>query len=272
LTGFDWAATDAESGHNSMWEALQSPARGSEDDPIPVVIDQNTAMWSLQMTGGVGEKRTFEYEDGKPITFQVIGLLSNSVLQGKLLIGNDNFETVFEEISGYQFFLVSCEDERTDEVASLLENRLGDIGMDLSNANDVLSGLLAVQNTYLRTFQSLGALGLLLGTIGLAVAQLRSVLERRQELAVMRAIGFTQKRLAAVVMTETATLLLMGIGCGVLCAVLAVLPHAILGGLTPPILEPLLIVAGIILFGMLAGLVAVRRVSRMPLLESLRAD
>ena len=34
-----------------------------------------------------------------------------------------------------------------------------------------------MQNTYLSTFQSLGGLGLLLGTIGLAALQLRNVLE-----------------------------------------------------------------------------------------------
>ncbi len=88
----------------------------------------------------------------------------------------------------------------------------------------------------------------------------------------MRAIGFTRKRLAGVVMSETASLLLMGIGCGAICAVLAVLPHAILNGLKPPIVEPLVIVFGIILFGMLAGLIAVRSVARMPLLESLRSE
>ncbi len=272
LAGFEWAAKSAATPEISQWDLLAKPASGTEQDPIPVIIDQNTAMWSLQMTGGIGDTRTFEYEEGKRITFRVVGLLSNSVLQGRLLIGNTNFETVFEDISGYQYFLIACEADRTDEVASVLESRLGDIGMDLSNAKEVLAGLLAVQNTYLRTFQSLGALGLLLGTIGLAVAQLRSVLERRQELAVMRAIGFTRKRLAAVVLTETATLLLMGIGCGAVCAVLAVLPHAILSGLKPPLVEPLMIVVGIVFFGMLAGMVAVRRVTRLPLLESLRAD
>ncbi len=57
-----------------------------------------------------------------------------------------------------------------------------------------------------------------------------------------------------------------------ICALLAVLPHAILSGLKPPIVEPLAIVVGVILFGMLAGLIAVYRVVRMPLLESLRAE
>lgn len=268
LEGFDWAASDSV---DSPWELLDQQAKGTEEDPIPVIIDQNTAMWSLQMMKGLGETKTFEYESGN-LTFRVVGLLANSVLQGRLLIGEKNFQTAFPDVSGYQFFMFASQPEAEAAVASLLENRLGDIGMDVSDASSVLSGMMAVQNTYLRTFQSLGGLGLLLGTIGLAVSQLRSVLERRQELAVMRAIGFTRKRLATIVMSETASLLLMGIGCGTVCAVLAVLPYAILNRMSPPIAEPLLIVMGIIAFGMFAGLLAVRRVTQMPLLESLRSE
>ena len=270
LPGFDWAATEGDAANG--WSALQRNAAGTESDPIPVVIDQNTAMWSLQMTGGIGEVRSFEYQPGRPIWFRVVGLLANTVMQGRLMIGEENFERIFPQVNGHQFFMIGCHDQQKTRVASVLEDRLGDIGMDLSDSADVLSGMLAVQNTYLRTFQSLGALGLLLGTIGLAVSQLRSVLERRQELAVMRAVGFRRSRLAAVVMSETVTLLMMGIGCGAVCAMLAVLPHAVLNGLKPPVVEPMLIVLGIILFGMTAGLLAVRRVMSLPLLESLRAE
>ena len=271
LPGFQWAADGGLSKEGSPWDALAEQASGSQQDPIPVIIDQNTAMWSLQMMKGVGEIRAFEYVPDQPIYFQVVGLLANSVLQGKLLIGEKNFETVFPNVSGYQYFLIADDPSHSDQVAVVLENRLGDVGMDVTDANRVLSAMLAVQNTYLRTFQSLGALGLLLGTIGLAVAQLRSVLERRQELAVMRAIGFSRRRLISVVMGETATLLILGIGCGTACAVLAVLPHALINGLDPPVVEPLVILIGITLFGMLAGLAAVRQVSKMPLLESLRS-
>ncbi|MGI9474626.1 MAG: FtsX-like permease family protein [Rubripirellula sp.] len=272
LDGFEWAARGDVPQGASPWDALAVPATGTAEDPIPVILDQNTAMWSLQMMKGVGETRAFAYEPDKPVHFRVVALLANSMLQGKLLVGETNFETLFPNVSGYRYFLIADEAGQAASVASVLENRLGDVGMDVSNANAILSGMLAVQNTYLRTFQSLGALGLLLGTIGLAVAQLRSVLERRQELAVMQAVGFSKRRLASVVMSETATLLLLGIGCGAVCAILAVLPHALLNGLDPPIVEPLLVVLGIILFGMLAGLLAVRRVSRMPLLESLRSE
>ncbi len=272
LSGFDWSATAKLPEGANPWTLLAKRAAGSQADPIPVILDQNTAMYSLQMYEGIGQIKAFEYEPGQPVYFQVVGLLSNSLLQGKLLIGNDNFEQIFQDISGYQFYLIACDKDKRQPIASAFEDWLGDVGMDVSDTRAVLSGLLAVQNTYLRTFQSLGALGLLLGTIGLAVAQLRSILERRAELAVLRAIGFTRKRLAAMVLSETISLLLTGIGCGVVCAVLAVLPYAILSGLQPPVIEPLLIVLGIVLFGMLAGIIAVGRVVRMPLMSSLRSE
>ncbi len=142
--------------------------------------------------------------------------------------------------------------------------------MDVTDTHTVLSRLMAVQNTYLKTFQSLGALGLLLGTVGLAIAQLRSALERQGELAVMRAIGFARRRLAAAVMFETASVLAVGIGCGVLCAALAVAPYLLSGQSRPPIAAPILAVILIAAVGLLAGLLAVARVVRMPLGSSLR--
>lgn len=266
---FAWAgAANAD----DPWSALETAAPGTQEAPIPVVIDQNTAMWSLQLRGGVGQDCSFTYDD-QEVFFRVVGLLSNTVLQGQLLISEDNFRNAFPGISGYSKYLIRGTDpSKTDRVASVLESRLGDVGMDLSPTREVLAGMMSVQNTYLKTFQSLGTLGLLLGTIGLAIAQLRTVLERRQELAVMRAIGFSRASLAKMVMQETLFLLVVGLGLGAACAVLAVLPYGWLSGLKPPIADALPIVAGILLFGCLAGLLAVVRVVRMPLLDSLRGS
>ncbi len=61
--------------------------------------------------------------------------------------------------------------------------------MQIESTRSRLMNLMAVQNTYLSTFQSLGGLGLILGTFGLAVVQLRSAMERRGELA-----AFTSNR------------------------------------------------------------------------------
>lgn len=270
---FQWAAqppTPEDAAAWSPWQELQSDHRGTIDDPVPVILDQNTALWSLQMRGGIGEVRSFTFDDGTERAFRVVGLLSNSVLQGSLIISENNFETLFPEISGYSSFLVRAGDgENPEELATIFENRLSDIGMDMRSTRQVLQNMLAVQNTYLKTFQSLGALGLLLGTLGLAVVQLRNVLERRGELALMRALGFTRLKLAATVMIENLTLLLGGIICGAGAALAAVIPYILLGGANVAILAPLWMLSSVLIVGIAAGSIAVYRVLRMNLLTGL---
>ncbi|MEM6979538.1 MAG: ABC transporter permease, partial [Planctomycetota bacterium] len=239
--------------------------------------DQNTAMWSLQMRSGIGEIRAFTYDGDREVYFRVVGLLAGSVLQGSLLVGERNFLTVFPDEAGYSFFLfeVNPTSDATDslsKISSVLESRLSDAGMDVAETDRVLASLLAVQNTYLRTFQSLGALGLLLGTVGLAIAQLRNVLQRRGELAVMRAMGFTPQRLAGLLMRENVVLLSLGIGCGSVTAIISVLPPLLRRSGSVSVGEPMMILAGIFLFGVLAGLIAVVRVATLPLIESLRSE
>jgi ABC-type antimicrobial peptide transport system permease subunit len=271
---FDWAAMGAtEIDGNPVrtpWELLAVPASGTAEDPVPMILDQNTAMWSLQMRGGVGEVREFTFDDGRQRYFKVVALLGNTVLQGSLLIGETNFEQQFPDISGYSYFLIQASDTTSPEqLATILTRRLGDIGMDVVPSRDVLANLMAVQNTYLRTFQSLGALGLLLGTFGLAVVQMRNVIERRGELALMRAIGFSRSRLAATVMAENTTLLLSGIVCGSGAALAAVIPYFLSSGSNPSLLEPLAMLGLVLVVGLFAALAAVRRVLRMPLMDAI---
>ena len=58
----------------------------------------------------------------------------------------------------------------------------------------------AVENTYLSTFQTLGGLGLLVGTVGLAAVLLRNVLERRRELALLARSAIGARHMFAIVL------------------------------------------------------------------------
>lgn len=271
---FDWAAKGVEQidsvSVETPWQLLQTRASGTATDPVPVILDQNTAMWSLQMRGGVGEVRGFTFDDGQERFFKVVALLGNTTLQGSLVIGEENFESLFPAINGYSYFLAQLPAGSDQALyAQSLEDRLGDIGMDMQDSRTVLANLMAVQNTYLRTFQSLGALGLLLGTFGLAVVQLRNVLDRRGELALLRAIGFSRRRLALSVLAENSTLLLAGIGCGAGAALAAVIPYFVSSKMTPSLLEPLAMLAIVLAIGLIAALISVSKVLRMRLLDSL---
>jgi len=105
-----------------------------------------------------------------------------------------------------------------------LGRALQDHGLELTSAVDRLNAFNAVQNTYLNTFQMLGALGLLLGSVGLGVVVLRNVLERRGELAVLLAVGFRPRVLRRLVIWEHGALQALGLLLGMVAAWVAVLP------------------------------------------------
>ena len=273
---FAWSSTAAASDeeHRNPWRLLEQK-RAAGDDAIPTVIDMNTAFYSLKPPAMVGSVYETSYEAGKSLRFRVVGLLENSMLQGSLIIGEADFERCFPEVSGYRYFLIKTPANQTDQVRQVLEDRLGDEGFDAEPADAVLAQLLAVQNAYLSTFQSLGTLGLLFGTFGLATVQIRNVVERRGELALLRATGFGRRQLARLVLYENVSLLAVGLSAGVFAALLAILPHKSFGEASIPwsLLRDLsLMLAGVFAAGVIASFASVRAALRAPLLQALRRE
>lgn len=271
---FAWAETRASQGE-SPWSVLD----GSPGDDqagreiVPIVLDKNTATYSLHLAG-IGARFTIRNAFDEPVTLEVAGLLAGSVLQGNVLVSEANFLTLFPDSSGHKLFLIRNpgEDLTNEQLTALLETRLIDHGFDAVDARRRLAEFLAVQNTYLSTFQALGGLGLLMGTIGLAVVQLRSVIERRAELAVLRSTGFDLRRLAAMVLGENISLLLIGLGCGTAAALVATLPHWAFAQADIPWATLAVLLAVVAVAGVAAGWLAVRAAVAAPLVAALRGD
>lgn len=239
---------------------------------VPAILDEATAKYSLHLWRGVGETLDITDGHGQPLRLEVVGLLKNSLFQGDVLISEKDFRRYFPESGGYRFFLVESPSLKQAAVQDVLQRVLGDYGLAAESTGQRLSRLLAVQNTYLSTFQTLGGLGLLLGTFGLAAVELRNVLERRGELALLRAVGFRRWTLAWLVMLENGLLLLAGLGCGVLAAAVAVLPHFLLGGAAIPWMSLTATLLVVLVVGLLAGLAAVRAALAAPVLGTLREE
>ncbi len=273
--GFAWAATAATTAKEKQnpWLLLEQKLPDDADGTpvLPAVLDFNTAEYSLHK-GQIGAPLEIEDGHGRPVRLQFVGLLKNSIFQGDVLISESALLAHFPQVNGYRFFLVDTHDEGSTAVRRSLESSLGDYGFDAESSDERLAGFFAVQNTYLSTFQSLGGLGLLLGTLGLATVQLRSVLERRGELALMRAAGFRRALLARLVMIENSLLLVGGLVVGVIAALVAVVPFWLGGGASVPWLALALTLATVLAVGLLAGLVAVRATLRAELLPALREE
>ena len=268
-TQFEWAGALGEAGGNP-WRLLNGGKDRSADSPIPVIIDKNTANYSLKIFA-LGTVYEVQFDSGEKVKFEVVGFLSNTILQGSLLIGEEDFKRAFPAVAGYRYFLIdSGGDPEPENQIAILEEGLGDQGFDAESSVGLLTNFMAVQNTYLSTFQSLGGLGLLLGTLGLAAVQIRSVVERTRELGLLRAVGFGSGRIANLVFLETGWLLAIGLAVGVIAALFATLPHFLFGNASVPWGELALIFAVIILTGVVTSYFASRTVSSRPILASLR--
>lgn len=202
------------------WSILH-PVGG--EDPIPAVADLNSIHWALGKS--LGGTLTYRDERGRNFTVKLVGGLANSILQGSVLIDEQTFIERFPSAGGYAWFLVDTPPDRIKAIADELEFGLANNGIELTRTADRMAALDAVQNTYLAIFQSLGAFAILLGSAGLGIVVLRNILERRGELGVLRALGFSRGRLYAMVLEEHGWILAGGLCIGISAAALAVAPQ-----------------------------------------------
>ena len=257
------------------WELL-----GDELEPgvIPAIGDYNSARWILHL--GLGDELSIQDELGKRLKLRLVGVLQRSIFQSELLISETNFKKHFPSQSGYSYFLIQTPSvpdpvvfaKSAEHIGHTLESTLDDYGLDVTSTTEKLASYRVVENTYLSTFQTLGGLGLLLGTLGLGIVLLRNVIDRSGELATLRAFGFRRATLSLMLLSENGFLLLTGILIGTVSALIAVAPHLTTPGTQVPWLSLMMTLVSVFLVGVVASGIAVSFALRRPLLPALKRD
>jgi putative ABC transport system permease protein len=240
------------------------------DGAVAAIADSNTIQYILHTT--VGRDLTIKGGDGTEVRLHLVAALRDSIFQGGLIISEANFLKIFPEVEGYRFFLLDMPTVEDMAAMQPLKESLGYWGIRIVSTRDRLSSYHRVENTYLSTFQSLGTLGLVLGTLGLATVLLRNVLERRSELALLRTAGFEKRDLSAIVLSENFLLLLWGSGSGIVCALISIAPALYSRGNTLPAGMIGMVLIPVLIAGIAASLAAVIAVFRSPLLPALRSE
>jgi putative ABC transport system permease protein len=248
------------------WNALATSAKGE----VAAIGDAASLQWALGKK--VGDTVDYTDERGRPFKLRIVGAVANSILQGNLVIDEAEFVKRFPGETGYRFFLVDAPAPAAADVSAALTRGLRDVGLELTPTATRLAAFNAVQNTYLSTFQVLGGLGLLLGSIGLGVVVLRNVLERRGELALLLAVGFRPRAVKWMVVSEHGALLALGLLSGILAALVAVLPGLLAPGSERHYLSLIATLAAVFVSGALWTWVAAGLALRGPLLKALRNE
>lgn len=255
--GFRFANTPGEKPWERLDEVLPPAKVGDTELPsIPVIGDMNTLQFSLKK--GIGDRILFPDDDAPTHALLVVGMLDGSVFQGVLVMSDANLLKVSPESSGARYFLVETPDSPSaSQAAKAMETALQSYGVDTDLVSQRLADFLAVQNTYLSTFQMLGGLGLLVGTLGLAAVMIRNVLERRTEIAMLRAFGFRTTRIMWLIFAENTLLLIWGLTAGALSALIAMAPHLLGTGADVPWIELGITLAAVLAVGTLASMIPV---------------
>ena len=245
--------------------------RTFDDGAVPVIGDGTSLTYVLHV--GVGDDVVIPGEDGTPIVLRVVAALSHSMLQSELMIAERQFLRLFPRREGHRFFLIDAPPARQAEVTSLLEDRLTDAGFDVQSSVERLRAYERVERTYLSTFQTLGGLGLVIGTFGLGAVLLRNVLERRRELALLRAVGYRPVHVRGLVLAESLLVLGAGVLAGTASAVLAVAPALwARGGGGHGWTDTVVLLAIVVLAGVLSSVLAARAATGAAPVSALRSE
>ena len=192
------------------------------DNVVPAIGDYGTVFWGLGKS--VGDQLDYVDEKGNFFKLQIVGILTSSMVQGSLIISEDEFVKRFPSDEGYRMLFIDAPQEDADKVSKYLTSRLPQYGVEIMPAATKLEQFMAVENTYLSIFMLLGGLGMILGSIGLGLVVLRNVLERRGELAMLQAVGYNKATLKKLIFHEHLGLMLYGLLCGIIAALVAVGP------------------------------------------------
>lgn len=226
----------SKGGGNNPWTLLEQPLPSGV---VPGLAgDMTTLQWGLRKNADPRDGGELAYVDERGIPFKVrlVGVLPErtTVFQGSVLIPARDFNERYPSEDGWRLFLADVPDGKAEQVRAALGARLATRGGDVTRTTDRLKAFAEVEETYLAMFLVLGGLGMILGAAGTMVVVARNIAERRGELALLHALGFTRRQVGRVVLAEHWLAAGLGLAVGVASAALAVWPAvAAAGGKMP---------------------------------------
>jgi len=205
-------------------------------------------------------------------TVTVSGLLNGVFFNG--IVGTNKLLSSFGVGTGQLGFVKVSSGVDPTTVSNILKKDFARIGMLTIPIAAIISAFVQIGNSFLGIFEAFLALGLVVGIAGLGIISIRSVVERRKEIGVLRAIGYRKNMILSAFLLENSYVALLGILIGIVLGIdlgyaIATSPGS---GLTfvIPWVSLLEIIAFSYGLAVLTTIGSSRRAARIPPAEALR--
>ena len=208
----------------SEYDNPQEVWKAVKDNSSLVVVDGNVVTQQYGPSYGriklsVGEKIVVRNRTGQYSNKTVIGILDQSFF----FVGIITTQEFLSEELGIQFpsmYLFDVAEERdVKSVSHELKKEFITYGMETTEIRDTIKEIMKQMTSIMTLMEAYLGLGLFVGIAGLGIITLRSVKERRQEIGVMRAIGFKKGMVAKSFLIEISFIALLGIAIGVILGI-----------------------------------------------------
>ena len=187
--------------------------------------------YDFKLSGFYFEDKTFnpipvligDPQTGKQLEVKVIGILKDSAPTE--MVGISSSEETYEHAFPGRFlptihYFQTAPGVDPGRAAKRLESAFLANGMQAESIEKVVKDEAASGRTFNRVIQGFMMLGLVVGVAALGVISARAVVERRQQIGVLRAIGFRQGMVQAVFLLESSFIALTSIVVGTLLGLL----------------------------------------------------
>ena len=234
-TTFEFAAMAPgyDSGRD-VWQAMRTTPGLAIVDPLVVPRRENFNFGvppDFRLSGFYLEDGSFDPvpisvrdpQTDKVVQLRVIGVLKDSV--AATMYGISTSQRTLAGAFGdrvrpttYHFSVPPATDE--ESVATDLEAAFGSNGLEAQAMSDLLHDAVATSWTFNRLILAFMGLGLLVGVAALGVISARSVVERRQQIGVLRSIGFQRRMVQGAFLLESSFISLVAIFVGTTLALI----------------------------------------------------
>jgi putative ABC transport system permease protein len=155
--------------------------------------------------------------EGQDATLTVVGVLDETVILAQgIFTSQEAIEPLYGDGDLNQFFVGIPEGADSEQVADEIESTLVEQGVQGQSLDELLGEIQAQQEGFLYLLSGFMSLGLVVGVAALGVISLRAVVERRQQIGMLRAVGFRSSLVSLAFMLESGFVAFIGLGAGIL--------------------------------------------------------